>query len=276
MELTGPIAISSGLFPGSYITDVLEPLRQAGFEAIQVDGFRTHFDYGSPEKIASLKQKLDQLGLRATCLHAPYSKELDITAPMESDRRHTVEEIFTCAASIPQIGAHTLVLHAGSEDEQAVNAPAERLGHCLRSLKEIYAFCREKKVRMVIEDMLAHLLGGRTSELKWLFDRLPRDVGICMDTGHSFLSGEMAQRLRLFTPRLEMLHVHDNLGQYDDHLLPGEGKINWPDFFRLLASARFRGELVLEIGGRDNPLEVLGRAGRSVSFLKRLIERAAP
>lgn len=214
------------------------------------------------------------MGIRVNSLHAPYSKDLDITAPSETDRRRAVEEIIAAAAALPRIGGQTLVLHGGSENEKAVDSPVQRLDQSIKSLGEIYVFCRKIGIRMAIEDMLAHLLGGRTREVEWIVGKLPPDVGICLDTGHSFLSGDLLGRLRAFAPRLITLHVHDNRGKKDDHLPPGEGNINWPELTNALEATGFRGQLILEITGSARLQEAITRARKSAAFLSDLIANA--
>ncbi len=274
MELNWLIGISTGVFVASPITNVLEPLKKAGFETIEVSAFRKHFDYRSPEQIAFLRHRLDEVGLKVRSLHAPYSIELDITSPSEPQRQTAVQEILAAAASIPQIGGHTLVLHAGSEDEKLAGSSRRRLRQSVKSLTKIYAFCQANNIKMAIEDMLPHLLGGRTWELEWILGELPTEIGVCLDTGHSFLSGDLFGRLKAFAPRLMMLHVHDNQGKCDDHLPPGEGDINWPAFFEALSAIPFRGEMVLEVAGNGDPFQLLERARQSVAFLKNLMPGA--
>ena len=49
-----------------------------------------------------------------------------------------------------------------------------------------------------------------------------------------------------FGCRLAVLHVSDNHGEKDDHLLPREGIIDWERFTRFLASLTYGGDMLLE------------------------------
>ncbi|MBI4333288.1 MAG: sugar phosphate isomerase/epimerase [Chloroflexi bacterium] len=268
-----PIGLSTGMFVGSPIAGILETIKQAGFDGIEIAAFRQHFNYHSPREVEMVKGELDRLGLRAVSLHAPYSIELDITSPSETQRRQAVSETTAAAGALARLGGRTLVIHAGSEDEKA-SGSTQRLRHSAESLTEIYEFCRKHNLKMAIEDMLGHLLGGRTWEIEWVLSQLPTEgIGVCLDTGHSYLSGDLQGRLKAFAPRLMMLHVHDNAGRYDDHLPPGEGRIDWPWLFRSLAATGFKGDLVLEIAGGQDPLRLIDRTRRSVAFLKDLMAR---
>ncbi len=59
---------------------------------------------------------------------------------------------------------------------------------------------------------------------------------MCLDTGHCSVFGlSPADAVRLIGKEyLRALHVHDNDGKADRHMLPGEGVIDWEDFARAL------------------------------------------
>lgn len=60
---------------------------------------------------------------------------------------------------------------------------------------------------------------------------------VCLDTGHCSVFGlSPADAVRLLGKEyLRAMHVHDNDGRADGHMLPGEGVIDWEDFARALA-----------------------------------------
>ena len=60
---------------------------------------------------------------------------------------------------------------------------------------------------------------------------------MCLDTGHCSVFGlSPADAVRMIGKEyLRALHVHDNDGRADRHMLPGQGVIDWEDFARALA-----------------------------------------
>ena len=60
---------------------------------------------------------------------------------------------------------------------------------------------------------------------------------MCLDTGHCSVFGlSPADAVRMIGKEyLRSLHVHDNDGRADRHMLPGQGVIDWEDFARALA-----------------------------------------
>lgn len=52
-------------------------------------------------------------------------------------------------------------------------------------------------------------------------------LSLCLDTGHCELTGTWKRFLR-YADRIEATHIQDTRGEDDDHLVPGDGVIDWP------------------------------------------------
>jgi len=69
----------------------------------------------------------------------------------------------------------------------------------------------------------------------------------CLDTGHGWIRGTTpGDAVRMAGKALKVLHVHDNLGIPDPHLVPGMGEIDWKDFVTALRETGFDGVFSLE------------------------------
>ncbi len=102
-------------------------------------------------------------------------------------------------------------------------------------LSPVVEYAREKGVRILIENMPSekeapdnHLYGSCALNVSSLADKL--SCGVCWDTGHANISGyKQSEQLATIGERLEALHIHDNDGLRDAHLLPFDGKVDWED-----------------------------------------------
>ena len=74
-------------------------------------------------------------------------------------------------------------------------------------------------------------------------------AGICYDFGHANLHFPELHRQNLgrISSRLKAVHVHDNHGRADEHLMPFFGTLDWKNAMAGLADIRFPGEVTLEI-----------------------------
>ncbi len=99
-------------------------------------------------------------------------------------------------------------------------------------------------------------------------------IRFCYDTSHDELydKGQMTV-LGEFGHRLDALHVSDNLGKDDDHMLPFEGVIDWEKFTGVLASIPFQGRMLLEcVVARSQVKDPAAHAREAYSRAERLIE----
>ncbi|MBN2809110.1 MAG: sugar phosphate isomerase/epimerase [Deltaproteobacteria bacterium] len=79
---------------------------------------------------------------------------------------------------------------------------------------------------LAIENIFETTPGG----LRMLFDEIASPVfGGCFDIGHWHLFGEMdlSEWLGLLKKHIIAFHLHDNRGRFDDHMVPGDGLINF-------------------------------------------------
>ena len=86
------------------------------------------------------------------------------------------------------------------------------------------------------------------------------DLCVCMDTGHLNLTGgHWSDFADWAGDRLKALHIADNMGKTDNHILPyGLGTIRWEGFADTLRSIGYEGLFNFEVGGdaHGRPLPV--------------------
>ena len=73
-------------------------------------------------------------------------------------------------------------------------------------------------------------------------------VGVCWDTGHANLSEgvDQAESIRRLGEWLKCLHIHDNHGKFDEHILPMMGLIDWRSIVSALKEIDYKGDFVYE------------------------------
>jgi sugar phosphate isomerase/epimerase len=131
-------------------------------------------------------------------------------------------------------------------------------------------------VDLCLENMLPHLLAGKTRDLLWILGAFETPgPGVCLDTGHAFLSGDLTTVVEKLSGHLVMVHANDNTGQRDDHLPPGDGDIDWTGLLSKLAAQRFTGVVILEIEGSDDNEHTLRLARRGRRHLWNVAREAA-
>jgi len=119
-----------------------------------------------------------------------------------------------------------------------------------------------KRVRPLIERAKS---AGVTIALENTWDDLPEilvrlrslcgsdDVGFCLDTGHvnCFSRHSLKRWWKTVGDFVEVLHLHDNYGNSDDHLVPGKGTFDFGELAEHLESRDSIPRLDLEVSWED-------------------------
>ncbi len=272
-----PIGLSTGCFYRRSIFTVLEEIRASGFQAIEVCSFPKHLDYHRDDDVRRAGEMMRTLGLHPLSFHAPFAEHIDITSPDDAVREAAAAELITACRAAALLGAENIVLHPGPEREG--RPPQEeflqRMHYAAVSLNRVAAYCCETGVQLLLENMLPHLLFGQTSDMMYLLGEISTcSVGTCLDTGHARLGGDLGNVIPKLSGHLKMVHINDNHGDWDAHLIPGDGSIDWPWLLSELQRYQFRGRLIIEMSARENETvaDTLGRARQGKDFLTNILE----
>ena len=274
-----PIGLSTGCFYHQNILDCLPLIRESGFSMIEVCSSPEHLDFHDLKSVHRAAERIRELGMEAYSFHAPF-------APSDRHRvvrRRTAGRICcgdfqSSRSSCDFLQVHYFVIHPGPENPATIPASEQlpRMQHVVESLNQVARRCKELGIMCVLENKLPHLLFGNTSDILWILDGInSAEVGACLDTGHAYLGGDIHHLIHKLAGHLRMIHAHDNDGAGDNHLPPGDGKINWNKFLLDLIDVRFRGAFILEMAGNNDPAVTMTNARRGRSYLRDMGRRLA-
>ena len=238
------IVTTTDVFPPSYqAEDVLERLSRLGYTCLDmgfdycVGGDRLLEGDGWRERVIALRRQADSLGVRYTHAHAPYNAGSLAAAQLRS---------FEAAAIL---GADSIVVHPIHEqDGKIIEDVDEFLRINTEAMRALLPYAEQYGLTVLSEN----LLWGATIH--------PRNIaalvqavgsplfGWCYDTGHAHFYGIEPPVLRELEIQPLSLHIQDThgIGYGDEHLLPGDGTIDWKEFLDILDEVGYAGELVLE------------------------------
>lgn len=94
------------------------------------------------------------------------------------------------------------------------------------------------------------------------------NVSLCIDLNHSNLNEDLIQVCENCSGVISNIHVSDNDGEWEDHLPPGEGSIDFPATFKALIKAGYTGPCNLECHLEEVlTLEILKKMYADVSLI---------
>jgi len=122
----------------------------------------------------------------------------------------------------------------------------------VRALQQVAEYAKGGPTQICLENMTRKGDGGTVAELKEFLFAVGSDcLAICLDTGHANIAGvDQAEFVQEAQSDLRALHVADNLGHGDDHMLPyGRGTVKWTPFMQALRKTSFKGSFNFEVPG---------------------------
>jgi sugar phosphate isomerase/epimerase len=115
---------------------------------------------------------------------------------------------------------------------------------------ELCRFSRPKKVDLMLENVpVADRGTGGIGSYSAVMSRVPQ-LKFHLDVGHAFIEGGMERieaYLTRFNDRLAHLHIHDNHGEFDEHLPLGAGRINFKKVVRWLKEIEYDKSITFEV-----------------------------
>ncbi|NIS15295.1 MAG: sugar phosphate isomerase/epimerase [candidate division Zixibacteria bacterium] len=201
----------------------IRAIADAGFKFISVGGNVRHSHYNTPEgRRARLLEYSGKFGLEIDSIHAPYDPTCDLTQTQDIFAQNAVIEIKRSITAASELGVKKLIVHLSAFRPRKLS---ERMARIKLTVPEIVKFAGEKQVQIALENL------DSDSEVlfKYAMDLFESEnLKFCYDNGHEMLYNESMDLLKKYSGRLAVMHIHDNDGERDLHLIPFEGKLDFP------------------------------------------------
>jgi len=202
----------------------LELIKTAGFSLISLGGKESHSRFNKPEGRENIVRLCEKFGVEVDSVHAPFGSMVDISEPEEVLRHSAEVEVARSIKACAELGTKTLILHISGFKLSDISA---RMKQVRKSLDSLLGLAERVNVRIAAENPGNDL--GHTI-LKYALDIFDTPVlGLCFDNGHAGLNEDDFKILSAHSERLYAVHLHDNDGTRDQHLLPFEGNRDLPN-----------------------------------------------
>ena len=261
------------------VEEGMKAIREAGFEVIDFSALCGHYTwedaqaekrcefFDDDEKLTALMKEYadaaEKYGIEFGQFHAPFPAYYPRKPKATEIAREMIRKSIALCGSV---GCPYIIIHPcfdGSarfpsltkEEEYQLNIefyssliPLLKENHvvcCLENMwmqdwksKKIYtACCSDMKEACRYIDELNAIAGEKR-------------FGFCLDIGHLLLLGlDPCYAIEELGDRLVTLHVHDNDGDGDDHILPYLGVCNWERVIKGLRKVGYKGTFNMETAG---------------------------
>ena len=246
------VFIEKRLHPG-----LLDECARGGAQAIEVFASRGHFDYADKAHVRELANWFKSGAVEFHSMHSPMYMSNDFSRSVEpplnivdADKRRRIEamdEIKRAIEVAESAPFRFLIQHVGLGNEYYEPRKFEA---AMSSIEHLRAFARPLGVNLLLENIPNEL--STPERLMELIKALHyEDLGVCFDTGHAHIMSSVHQAFGVLESRIRSTHVHDNKGDRDAHLWPGQGSIDWNQTMQSLRAAPHHPPLLMEIEGEE-------------------------
>lgn len=237
-------------------------VRKAGFRAVELCLYFKEPRFYDADDAARVADRASQADIALHSMHG-------FTGPI--DRYRMTREMYL-AVNLNQLdfmerlGMKTLVLHLPIDTQPDL---AASIASARDALDVLVPRAREAGIVLAVENTYDPEQYNAPDFFQAIFDAYDEvEVGLCYDSGHALMTSEEVL-LERFTERLVAVHLHDNDGQNDLHLPPGQGLVDWQNVRCTIQKSSFAGPVHLEVSRTEegSPEDFLRQAYQAIKSL---------
>ncbi len=265
------------------LADTLMILKDIGYDAVAITLERDHLDppdqQGVDACVRSIAPLIESTGLRPTIetgarfILDPWRKhQPTLLSAATKDARRRIDFIIAAIDVASKINADTVSLWSGASDDGADEPTLWK--RLTRSLAVVLDHAASRGVRLALEPEPAMFV-DTMARFGELIDRVPDAcLGLTLDIGHLMCldDGNLDRHLDTWGDRLCNVHIEDMRRGVHEHLMFGEGEINFDASMRSFVRAAYTGPLHVELSRHSHV--AIGAARRSHRFLTNLKQEA--
>lgn len=210
-----------------------------------------------------LRDNAQKYDIDITQMHGPFPMWVQDRDEMNE---YTIMATEKCFAVMQYVGCKNIVVHPTNAQYVLGSKEAEREIN-LSIYRRLMPAAKKYGITICLENLFASNKGriiegpcSDVAEIVWYLDKLNAEAGenvfgFCLDVGHANLCGRnLYEYIKGIGHRLTCLHIHDNDGLSDLHMLPysytrnggRDLNIDWPGFIKGLHDIGYKGDLCFE------------------------------
>lgn len=212
-------------------------IRDAGFDSIAL-WWGDEYDATDGSRFDIMKLA-ESYHLTIQNFHAPYPGVNALWGPSPGQRERILGFYASCLQDCAACRVNTLVIHV---DDLEFTYDDTNQAAAVKGIAEIATLAERLGVRLAIENYTSF-------QSVWaILSRIRSDsLGFCYDSGHAHCFTKGCGFLDAFGSRLFEIHLHDNDGKADRHMLPGDGTIDWELLSGQIRRTNYSGPVFLEV-----------------------------
>lgn len=237
--------------------------QQAGVESLELTDYHPEFSYTDLEAFTALSLAMTDLSLHLNSLHIhleQFDSDFDLATLDSTQREKTLTAYCQAVDVMETLGGGILVTHHIQIPEPGAVLHTEKRTAFLDNLHTIAQYAAPREVSFALENTSSGYTREPTRLVELITDLGDPNVGICIDTGHRNVIGDPVEALRVAGGHLITVHLHDNHGEQDEHLLPGLAGIDWKGVVGALREIEYPGVFMYELSRSEDLAKIRANA----------------
>jgi len=178
--------------------------------------------------------------------HLPFSpfSEIDLSSKDDTLRKGTISYYSELIKKAADIGFDKFIVHPSAEPIED-DERADRLNFSMDSLNQLAEIAFSSGATIAVEDLPRTCLGHTAEEIITLISANDK-LRVCLDANHLLIDNNInfMDQLR---DKIITLHISDYDFINERHWLPGEGKVDWLEFYNKLKEINYNGVWMYEV-----------------------------
>jgi sugar phosphate isomerase/epimerase len=229
---------------GEPFNKMVQHLATAKTQYIEVvdDGLHTL----SKKRVSILNEAAKSKDVEYT-VHAPFA-DINIASLSKSLLNATLKRLKQSIAYTSALNAQVWVFHPGIQTGISPFYPGRDWKQNIESIRALHKTAVEHGVKIALENVPEPYAFAMKSveDFSKFYKETNLDIGLVLDVGHANLNGQIELFLRTFTDKIAHIHASDNMGETDQHLGIGYGRISWQRFAETLKEIAYDKTVIVE------------------------------
>ena len=221
--------------------ETIHAIKNAGFKHVFIEWYNKDWDISQQEQLDECRK----LGLNIIFAHLGYQGINNLWLDNEEGEqlvKRYINDLKICKEN----GIDLVCMHLTSKSKALKDGD---IG--IDRLKRIVAYAESIGMRIGFEN--TKIKGF----LEYVFENIQSDnIGLCLDSGHLHAHFQDDLDFSLFKNKIFCVHLHDNYGIEDEHLIPFDGNIDWNDLFNKFRICNYNSYITMELVYRNDYLEM--------------------
>jgi len=201
----------------------------------------------SKKRVAKLNAIAKSKDIRYT-VHAPFA-DINIASPSKPMLNASIKRLEQSMAYSNALNAQLWVFHSGAKTGISTFYPNQDWKQNIQTIRRLHEIAEKYGLNTAIENLpekYGFIMRNPKDFLKFYKETSLNDIGIALDVGHANLENQTENFLRKLPDKIVHMHISDNMGENDQHLGIGHGKIDWQQFAQTLREIAYDKNIVIE------------------------------